>query len=117
MIVSFMYQEFSLYGWKTSALPLTKKRYYSINKLRLETDKRYKFVAIATNTCVFPLRLQTELVATCQTNIKCLEVLCDTMDSGEVTNSTFTEDDIQVVLGELPTSQAPSGDQMRWPNC
>ncbi len=48
---------------------------------------------------VRPFFGQAELIATCQTNIKCLEVISDTLDSGEgLANVSF--EDLEQVHGQ-----------------
>ena len=43
---------------------------------------------------------QAELIATCQTNIKCLGVISETLDSGE-NLANVTQDDLEQVHGKL----------------
>lgn len=46
---------------------------------------------------MFPF--QAELIATCQTNVKCLDVISETLDSGD-SPANVTQDDVEQVHGE-----------------
>ena len=69
---------------------------YVIDSGQIFTCHRFYASYFNNGICLF----QAELIATCETNIKCLQVINDTLDEeGNVMN--VTDDDIQAVEGRF----------------